>query len=109
MVETFFNHSDISPYLPGYVEIGRRDRGRRRQKGGVIIFVRGVLANYVVHFLNSTTVERIWVIIHSGQGLIRLGIWYRRPSYGEIESIESLEAELQEHGTSKICIFYVGI
>ena len=65
LVETFLSSSVISFQLPGYVEIGRRDRGRRRQKGGVISSVRKDLANYVVHLSNPNTAERIWVIIHS--------------------------------------------
>ena len=109
LVETFLDPSVSNPQLPGYVEIGRRDRGSRRQKGGVIIFVREALANYVVHLCNSKNAERIWVIIHSDQGPILLGFSYRRPSYGEIKSIRSLKIELQEYGTNKIGIFYVEI
>ena len=73
LVETFLDPSVSSVRLPGYVEIGRRDRGGLRQKGGVIVFVREDLAKYVVHLSNSISAERIWVIIHSDQGLIFVG------------------------------------
>ena len=108
LTETFLDGSVQCPSIPGYIEIGRRDRGGLRQKGGVIMFVREDLVKYVVHLSNSENHERIWAVIHSDQGPILFGVWYRPASYGEIESIHSLRVELEQHGKTKLGIVLCG-
>ena len=87
-METFLDESTRVPVLTNYVILARRDRGRLRQKGGVILFVRKDLAKYTVHLGISESAERVWVLLHSDLGPILIGLWYRLPCYGEVESIQ---------------------
>ena len=65
LVETFLGPSIHHPKLNGYVVVARRDRGKRRQKGGILFLVREDLLRYVVHLGNSTVAERLWIAFHS--------------------------------------------
>ena len=100
LVETFLDDSIQAPALTNYELLARKDRGGLRQKGGVILFVRNDLAKYAVQLGNSESAERVWVLLHSDLGPILIGLWYRPPCYGEVGSIQSLDAELAKHGSN---------
>ena len=90
------------PKLTGYEIVGRRDRGKKRQKGSIILFARKEFVRNVVDVANSENAERLWVVIHSDVGLVLFGVWYRPPKYKEITSIEILTGELAVHASSKL-------
>jgi len=100
LVETFLDDSIQAPALTNYELLARKDRGCLRQKGGVILFVRKDVAKYAVQLGNSECAERVWVLLHSDLGPILIGLWYRPPCYGEVGSIQSLDAELLKHGNN---------
>ena len=94
--------------LTGYTLISRRDRSDGRQGGGIALFALNAVASQVVHVADSITYERSWYIIHTDVGPISLGVWYRPPEYGELESITSLHAEWENHVINCIGTFIVG-
>ena len=108
LVETFLDASTITPTLTGYVLVARRDRGGLRRKGGVAVFAKMEVARYVVFLENSEVSERSWLMIHSDNGPILFGAWYRRPSYGEVASIDILRTDIERLGTRVIGIVICG-
>ena len=61
--------------------------------GGVILFVRDDL-RCVAQIEVNTSAERVWVSVHTDQGAILVGLWYRPPrSDSGMESIVSLVEE----------------
>ena len=102
LTETYLNPSIKMPKLTGYEIVGRRDRGKKRQKGGSIVLARKEFVRNVVHVANSENAERLWAVIHSDVGPVSFGLWYRPPKYGKILSITSLISELADHGVQKM-------
>ena len=91
--ETFLDPSTEDVELEGYQLIARRDRDDGRKCGGVAVFARADAARAVTLVEKSKTNERVWLVIHSDTGPYLLGVWYRPPQPGEVESIKSLREE----------------
>jgi hypothetical protein len=62
----------------------------------------------VTQLLRSADSERIWLIIHSDQGPFLLGVWYRPPDPGEVDSIVSLEAEWRQLSPNTMGTILIG-
>ena len=90
--------------------ISRLDRreGLRLDRGGVALFARDGFELSIVHIGNSETDERSWHVIHSDSGPISLGVWYRRPRYNEVASIQRLDHELLRFSTDCIASSLIG-
>ena len=94
--------------LAGYVQVARLDRRTGESQGGIILFVKQGFEQSIVHVGNSEAHERSWFIVHSDQGPILLGLWYRRPCRGEILSVTSLSEELNQYGQMAIGTVLMG-
>ncbi len=93
--ETWLDRTQENISIEGYVLVSRRDRGSTAH-GGIIAFAKTGFENSIVHVGDSSTAERSWHVIHSNRGPLLVGLWYRRPDPGEVESIVSLEQELED-------------
>ena len=91
--ETFLDGEVIE--FPGYVEVARRDRGRGKERGGVLIFASAKIAPKVTFVHSATDAERIWVTIHSSMGEVLVGNWYSTP--GNMDHDGSIHTLRHEH------------
>ena len=94
--------------LPGYVQVSRLDRRTGEKQGGIIVFARAGFEKSIVHVGDSEIHERAWHIVHSDRGPILLGLQYRRPDPGEVESIESLYDEVSKFDGDTIFTLLMG-
>ena len=108
ITKSLLDASVVSPNLHKYRLISRRDRSDGRKGGGIILFARDDVSNQIVHSSTSPSSERTWHTLHTDAGPVRFGVWYRPPSYGEIDSIDSLADELQENVDNSIGTILVG-
>ena len=72
------------------------------------MFAKIGFENNIVHIGDSAAHERSWFIIHSDQGGILLGMWYRRPARDETESITSLYEEFDSFSEGTIRTIIMG-
>ena len=98
LIETLLNKSaaDGQVQLAGYHLVSRRDRRDGRKGGGVALFVKEehrACVNLLKHSDNS---ERSWYLVHTAQGPLLLGLWYRPPNKGEVASVEGCREEYDE-------------
>ena len=94
--------------VAGYVQVARLDRRTGERQGGIILFARKGFENNIVHVGDSKEFERSWFIVHSDRGPLLLGLWYRRPARGEIDSVTALADELNEYGNLAIHTIVMG-
>ena len=99
--ETFLNKS-VDASLPGYCVVGRRDRDSSnincfvdnlQSWGGIVSFISEEYKGAAVEVLESSTAERLWIVLHCDMGPLLLCIWYRPPAPSDISSISTLETE----------------
>ena len=62
----------------------------------------------IVHVGDSDNAERSWHILHTNNGAVLLGVWYRPPAPGQIQSIESLETEMEKYCEGTVGSVLVG-
>ena len=72
------------------------------------MFARTEVSNNIVHIADSVDHERSWHILHTNQGPLLVGLWYRPPAYGEIASIDSLYNEWAQHSTEVVATIVLG-
>jgi hypothetical protein len=96
MNETFLNKCIEHVELEGYQVLGRRDR-EGQWGGGVLAFVLDEYAPRVTLIEISAVAERIWAMVHSDQGPYLVCCWYRPPSPGTIDSINSFELKFLKY------------
>ena len=108
--ETFLPGEKIvkSIQLPGYQLISRRDRPDNSGWGGIALFARTGYDSCIVHIGNSDIAERSWHTLHTDLGPVCFGLWYRPPHHAEVDTIISLNSELQRFGTNTIGTFIIG-
>ena len=97
--ETFLDEGIEEIALEGFDVVGRRDRshnGDERKCGGVIVYARSAIANHVTLISISGESERLWLQMHTNNGPYLLCAWYRPPVQGEVDSITSFDAELDQ-------------
>ena len=87
--ETFLNQSVEDIALEGYAVVGRRDRCDGRALALTSIQERVTLAS------TSEEAERMWLLVHAEQGPHLVGVWYRPPNPGEVNSVTTFQTELQ--------------
>ena len=95
--ETFLDYGVEEIDLEGFDVVGRRDRsynGDKRRCGGVIVYAKSEIADHVTLLQVSEVSERLWFQLHTNNGPYLLCAWYRPPVQGEVQTIESFEAEL---------------
>ena len=97
---------DTKLKLINYVLVSRRDRREDRKAnkkalkrrgegqggGGVALFARRDCASSMVFLEHSETHERSWHTVHTSQGPLLLGVWYRPPGT-ETASVETPKEE----------------
>ena len=93
--------------LEGYQVLARRDR-EGQCDGGVLVFVKDEYAPRVTLVETSEVAERIWAIVHSDRGPYSVCCWYRPPKPGNVETIESFEAEYIRHKDGVLGVFVLG-
>ena len=81
--------------VEGYSLVSRLDRRDFSGWGGVALFARTGFEQCIVHIGDSDATERSWHILHTDRGPVAVALWYRRPEAGEVESIISLEPDIQ--------------
>ena len=82
----------------------REDIAAQEKKGGgVDILVRNSFRDAGLLSISESS-ERSWVTLHTEQGPILLGVWYRPPDESR-ELLETLAAELEQHSPGHIGIF----
>jgi hypothetical protein len=102
------NRSIEDVTVEGYRMVARRDRDDGRVCGGVIVYAHEDLASRVTLIEKSADSERVWLIIHADVGPYLVGVWYRPPEPGEIETIKSLESEWEVHNQAALGTILVG-
>ena len=105
--ETFLDQSTENLTLEGYTLVSRRDRVNRKG-GGIALFVLDSAADCVTLLEHSEEDERTWHRVHTTQGPLLLGVWYRPPAPGEVASIERLEQEWLKHSDAVLGTLLVG-
>ena len=76
--------------------------------GGVLVFVKDEYAPRVTLVETSEAAERILAIVHSDRGPYLVCCWYRPPKPGNVETIESFEAEYIRHKDGVLGVFVLG-
>ena len=105
--ETFLDPS--KPFsLKGYVQIARLDRRTGETQGGIVLFAKIGFEKSIVHIGDSKVHERSWFVVHTNRGAVLLALWYRRPTKGEVQSIDDLYDELSEFGGHTIHTIIMG-
>ena len=94
--ETFLNKSVKEVQLEGFVLIARRDKKSKKKGGGIAVCARSDVASRCTLLSESETSERLWVQLHTDQGPFLLGVWYRPPKQGEVQTVETLSKEWNE-------------
>ena len=94
MNETFLTRAVEEATLEGYETVVRRDR-KEQWGGGIILFVSTEYAARITLLLTSESAERAWAVLHAEQGPFLIGLWYRPPAPGNLDGIDSFEAEWQ--------------
>ena len=101
------NHTfQVSEMLTNYLLISRRDRGSHG--GGIALFAHRDTAPHVVHIADCPRFEKSWHVLHSDQGPVGICVWYRPPSSGEIESIQSLDDDMENYCADNVNNIIVG-
>ena len=93
--ETWLDKSIVEVPLEGYACVARLDRRSGHKCGGVATYAREAIAQQIAWMQDSKESERQWLILHTNQGPLLLGNWYRPPCAGEVASIKSLQHEWQ--------------
>ena len=106
--ETKLDKGTEAVTLAGYTLLSRRDRGSRHRGGGVACFVRNDAAQTAVLLEHSEEDERSWHLVHTAQGPVLLGVWYRPPCPGEVSSVDRLEQEWLRLSESALGTVLVG-
>ena len=106
--ETFLDQSIDTITLSGYQLVSRLNRRDGSGWGGIALFVLAEVAPYITFLEHSAMDERSWHVIHSDVGPVLLGIWYRPPRPGEVQSIERLSAEWSGLTINHIGSFIIG-
>ncbi len=110
VTETWLERTSEAIQLSGYHLVSRLDRreGLRLDRGGIALYALDGYELSIVHVGNSAKDERSWHIIHADCGPILLGVWYRRPEYGEIASIQRFDEEIQRFSADCVSSIVVG-
>ena len=107
MHETFLNKCIEHVELESYQLFGRRHR--EGQWGSeVLVFVLDEYAARVSLIEITAVAERIWAMVHSDRGPYLVCCWYRPPSPGNIDSINSFELELRKHRDGAVGVVVLG-
>ena len=104
--ESWLDASVKNPILHDYFVACRRDRSETENRGGVITYTRSDVNN-IVFYKASDESERVGHIIHRDSGAIALCNWYYPPC-ADLSHIASLQAEVEDIGTSTDTILLVG-
>ena len=103
ITETLLDKNTKSIALSQYVLVSRLDRRTGIGKGGgIALFVLETHVARVVHVGDSVSNEQSGHILHIDLGPVLLGLWYRPPSYGEVESITHFDKETESWSSSVI-------
>ena len=105
--ETLLDESSPAT-LEGYVLLSRRDRSDGRKGGGILLFAKEDVAASAVLLKHSEDDERSWHTVHTAQGPLLLGVWYRPSCTGEVASVERLEEEWLQHSEGALGTLVVG-
>ena len=78
------------------------------KKDCIAMFASDLARERVSLVADSDEAERLWLQVHTNQGPLLLGAWYKPPSPGEVGSILSFQKEYLEHSCSCIGAVLVG-
>lgn len=108
ITETHLDKSTESICLENYLLVCRRDRQTCEKGGGVALFVKESISKQITALGNSQEDERIWALLHSNQGALFVGCWYRPPHQGEVDSIERFAEEVEDRSVAAMGTIVVG-
>ena len=77
--ETWLDSSSEQVTVGGYVQVSRRDRNTKANRGGILTLQRQDF-NGLVHIADSPDEERSWHFLRIGIETLRLCNWYRSSS-----------------------------
>lgn len=106
--ETFLDKATEDIQLEGYKMVARRDRSDGRKGGGVAVYACENIAARVTLLKASESSERVWLILHADTGPYLLGVWYRPPVQGEVETVQTLQQEWEAHSKGALGTIIVG-
>ena len=93
--ETWLDATTEQVGIEGYTVVARKDRHKKANRGGVMILGLRQIEDRVVQILRSDKAGRVWVAVHTDQGQVAVGAWYRPPGSGTA-SVSALEIEIAE-------------
>ena len=96
--------------IPGCSLVSRRDRsfnGDLRRGGGIALYVRNDSQMCVALLEHSLPNECSWLVVHTSQGPLLLGVWYRPPN-SDAELINCFEDEWLRHSTDVMGTIILG-
>ena len=85
------NDADLDMQLPQYGLIVRH--AEQPTYRGIAVFAHKKIELDVTLLLKSASAERAWLLLHTDIGPYLLCCWYRRPNYGETDTITSFREE----------------
>ena len=94
--------------LLGYTLVSRRDRPNCSGWGGIAMFAKTGYEQNIVHIGDSEFAERSWHVLHTDRGPVSLCLWYRPPNPGEVDTIRSLDQEIEKFCKDTVGLFMVG-
>ena len=90
--ESWLDASTPNCLIPGFMQLSRRDRSEKANRGGVIVYVRSDVNNAVALF-DAPHAERSWHLIQRDSGSIAICNWYLPPN-APMSELESIDAEI---------------
>jgi len=98
ITETWLDKSLPNVIVPGYECVSRRDRpgftvGPGKTNHGGIAVYRKRNGPIITHLEDSVIAERAWYTVHTAQGPILFGVWYRAPN-SPVSHVDCFDVEL---------------
>ena len=103
--ETKMHDEEPRMQIPGYQEVSKKNRDSHG--GGVAIFACTDKITRFSELEVSATHERIWILIHTDEGPLLLGCWYRPPRE-PLDGIARFQEELKRLRAQAVGTIVIG-
>ena len=87
--EMFLNRTTEHINIEGYSLIARRNKSDGRKCCGIAAFAASNISQRVTLVETSENAKRVWLLVHANHGPHLIGVWYKPPDPGEVETIEA--------------------